>query len=88
MFIINRDGFPKLQNLSFQSFQMEANDENAQLFDQICMQRDNMRETMGDNDEDMWVSREIKFAEPSSTEYVIIIIKGFFLRHLLNIFKL
>ena len=33
------------------------------MFDQICSQRDNMREAIGETEEDVWVSREIKFAE-------------------------
>ena len=42
----------------------------AQLFDQICSQRDNMRDAIGssDLDEDVWVPREIKFAESEDSE--------------------
>jgi len=48
---------------------MEANEENAQLFDQICSQRDNMRDAISEADEeDVWVPREIKFAETDETE--------------------
>jgi hypothetical protein len=49
---------------------MEANEENAQLFDQICSQRDSMRDAIGgvECDEDIWVPREIKFAEADDNE--------------------
>jgi hypothetical protein len=34
------------------------------MFDQICSQRDSMRDAVGDvNDEDVWVACEIKYAE-------------------------
>ncbi len=42
----------------------------AQLFDQICSQRDNMRDTIGDvNDEDVWVACEIKYAETNDAMF-------------------
>lgn len=70
----SNDGFSKLQTISFQSFQMDTNDENAQLFDQICSQRDSMRDAIGggngtsDGDEDVWVQREIKFADTTDVQ--------------------
>lgn len=62
--INKNDLFNKLQNVSFQ---MDSGDDTANLFEQICQQRDNMcfnsNEKNCNTEEDEWVSKEIKFSE-------------------------
>lgn len=49
------------------NFQIESNDENANLFEHVCAQRDNMclsnEQSNLISDEEVWVTKEIKFAE-------------------------
>ena len=47
------------------SFAMESNDESAQIFEQICFHRNNLKNQTSEKsgDEDVWISQEIKFSD-------------------------
>jgi hypothetical protein len=49
------------------SFQTDSNDDNANLFEQVCSQRDNMCLASEQSnlilDEEIWISKEIKYSE-------------------------
>jgi len=62
--INKNDLFNKLQSVSFQ---VDSSDDTANIFEQICQQRDNMcfasEQVNANANEDIWVSKEIKFSE-------------------------
>ncbi|CAF0926140.1 unnamed protein product [Brachionus calyciflorus] len=65
---------PESQIVNFSTKQpgVDSNDDSAQMFEQVCQQRDNMNfgtscPTSSTLDDDVWVKKEIRFSEHEST---------------------